>query len=73
MEIVRALAQRLPESEQRVFELRLENMTLKEITETLGISPSATKVRLHRAKVKLTAWMKAEYPGEFDYIFSDKD
>ena len=72
LEIVRALAQRLPQSERRAFELRLNNMRLEEISETLGISPSATKVRLHRAKQKLVAWMKAEYPGEFDHIFRDK-
>ena len=73
MAIVRALAQRLPESERRAFELRLENMTLEDIAETLGISASATKVRLHRAKVKLVDWMRSEYPGEFDYLFRDKD
>jgi len=67
------LAQRLPESERRAFELRLDNMTLEEISETLGISTSATKVRLHRAKAKLVAWMKSEYPGEFDYLFPDTD
>ena len=72
MAIVRALAERLPESERRAFELRLENMTLEEIAETLDISASATKVRLHRAKAKLTTWMKAEYPGEFDHIFLEK-
>lgn len=72
LEIVRALAERLPESEQRAFELRLNNMTLEEIAKTLDISPSATKVRLHRAKQKLVAWMKAEYPGEFDHIFLDR-
>ena len=72
MKIVRALAKRLPESERSAFELRLNNMTLGEIAETLDISPSATKVRLHRAKQKLVAWMKAEYPGEFDHIFRDK-
>ena len=73
MAIVRTLAQRLPESERRAFELRLENMTLEEIAETLGISASATKVRLHRAKAKLVDWMRSEYPGEFDYLFPDKD
>ena len=72
LEIVRALAQRLPESERTAFELRLNNMTLEEIAETLAISLSATKVRLHRAKQKLVAWMKAEYPGEFDHIFFNK-
>ena len=72
MAIVRALAERLPESERRAFELRLDNMTLEEIAETLDISASATKVRLHRAKAKLTAWMKSEYPGEFDHIFPEK-
>ena len=72
LEIVRALAQRLPESERSAFELRLDNMTLEKIAKTLDISPSATKVRLHRAKQKLVGWMKLEYPGEFDNIFRDK-
>lgn len=71
MEIVYALAQRLPISEQDVFELKLANpkMTLEEIAETLNISVSATKVRLHRAKKRVVVWMKEEYPGEFDNIF----
>ena len=71
MEIVYALAQRLPISEQDVFELKLANpkMTLEEIGNKLEIAVSATKVRLHRAKKKVVAWMKEEYPGEFDNIF----
>lgn len=72
LEIVRTLARRLPESERSAFDLRLDNMTLEEIAETLNISLSATKVRLHRAKKKLIAWMKAEYPGEFDHILPDE-
>ena len=72
LEIIHTLARRLPESERSAFELRLNNMTLEEIAETLDISASATKVRLHRAKRKLVAWMKAEYPGEFDHIFLKK-
>ena len=71
MEIVYALAQRLPISEQEVFEMKLANpkMTLEEIGNKLKIAVSATKVRLHRAKKKVVAWMKEEYPGEFDNIF----
>ena len=71
MEIVYALAQRLPISEQEVFEMKLANpkMTLEEIGNKLEIAVSATKVRLHRAKKKVVAWMKEEYPGEFDNIF----
>lgn len=71
MEIVYALARRLPTAEQEVFEKKLTNpkMMLEEIADTLNISLSATKVRLHRAKKKVTAWMKSEYPGEFDNIF----
>ncbi|MCE2400906.1 RNA polymerase sigma factor [Candidatus Poribacteria bacterium] len=71
MEIVYALAQRLPISEQEVFEMKLANpkMMLEEIASMLNISLPATKVRLHRAKKKVIAWMKAEYPGEFDHIF----
>ncbi len=75
MEIVYALAQRLPISEQQVFELKLANpkMTLEDIAEKLEISVSATKVRLHRAKKKVVAWMKTEYPGEFDNIFRKQE
>ena len=71
MEIVYALAQRLPISEQEVFELKLANpkITLDDIAEKLEIKLSATKVRLHRAKKRIVAWMKAEYPGEFENIF----
>ena len=75
MEIVYALAQRLPISEQEVFEMKLANpkMSLEEIANTLNISLSATKVRLYRAKKKIVAWMKAEYPGEFDHIFRKQE
>lgn len=75
MEIVYALAQRLPISEQKVFEMKLENpkMMLEEIAEKLEITLSATKVRLHRAKKKVVAWMKTEYPGEFDNIFGKQE
>ena len=71
MEIVYALSQRLPISEQEVFEMKLANprMMLEEIAEKLEISLSATKVRLHRAKKKIMAWIQEEYPGEFDNIF----
>ncbi len=75
MEIVYALAQRLPISEQEVFEMKLANpkMMLEEIAEKLEITLSATKVRLYRAKRKVVAWMKAEYPGEFDHIFGKQE
>ena len=75
MEIVYGLAQRLPISEQEVFEMKLANpkMMLEEIAEKLQISVSATKVRLYRAKKKVVAWMKAEYPGEFDHIFGKQE
>ena len=76
MEIVYALAQRLPISEQEVFEMKLANpkMMLEEIADALNITLSATKVRLYRAKKKVTNWMKTEYPGEFDHIFQkEKD
>ncbi len=75
MEIVYALAQRLPISEQEVFEMKLVNpkMMLEEISDKLQISVSATKVRYHRAKKKVVAWMKTEYPGEFDNIFGKQE
>lgn len=75
MEIVYGLAQRLPISEQEVFELKLANpkIKLEEIAKKLDIALSATKVRLHRAKKKVVAWMKTEYPGEFDHIFGKQE
>ncbi|MCY4404415.1 MAG: RNA polymerase sigma factor [Candidatus Poribacteria bacterium] len=75
MEIVYGLAQRLPISEQEVFELKLVNpkIKLEEIAKKLDITLSATKVRLHRAKKKVVAWMKTEYPGEFDNIFGKQE
>ena len=71
MEIVYALAQRLPISEQEVFELKLANpkMLLEDIAKKLEINLSATKVRFYRAKKRIRSWMKTEYPGEFDNIF----
>ena len=75
MEIVYALSQRLPISEQEVFEMKLASpkMRLEEIAEKLEISLSATKVRLHRAKKKIMAWIQEEYPGEFDNIFRKQE
>ena len=75
IEIVHALAQQLPKSEQEVFDLKLANpkMPLDEIADSLNIALSATKVRLHRAKKRIRNWMKAEYPGEFDNIFRKEE
>ncbi len=75
MEIVYALAQRLPISEQEVFELKLANpkMLLDEIAKKLNINLSATKVRFYRAKKRIRSWMKTEYPGEFDNIFGKEN
>ncbi len=75
MEIVYALARRLPKSEQEVFDLKLATpkMPLEEIAATLDIALSATKVRLHRAKKRVRAWMKAEYPGEFENLFREEE
>ena len=71
LEIVRSLVDRLPKSERAVFRLKFDDpdMTLKEIAETLGISVSAVKVRVHRGTKKLQKWLEAEHPGEFTYLF----
>lgn len=70
LEIVYNLAGRLSKSEREVFMMKLDNpkMMLEEIAESLNIALSATKVRLYRGKKKVVAWMKTEYPGEFDNI-----
>jgi RNA polymerase sigma-70 factor (ECF subfamily) len=74
IEIVETLAHRLSNSEREVFEMKFANpkIMLEEIANTLEITLSATKVRLYRAKKKVIAWMKVEYPGEFDHIFRKK-
>ena len=71
LEIVRSLVERLPESERKVFRLKLDDpdLTQREIAEALGISVSAVKVRGHRATKKLEKWLTEEYPGEFTYLF----
>ena len=71
LEIVHSLVERLPKSEREVFRLKLadSDVTQKEIAETLDISVSAVKVRVHRGTKKLQKWFEAEYPGEFTYLF----
>ncbi len=71
LEIVRNMVSRLPKSECEVFRLKFEdpNLTQKEISERLGISVSAVKVRVRRGRKKLQKWLEAEHPGEFTYLF----
>lgn len=71
LEIVRSVAERLPQSEKAVFRLKLADpgMPLKEIAQTLRTSENAVKVRWHRARNRLETWLETEYPGEFTDLF----
>lgn len=59
----------LPEKYRLVFVLReIENMSIKEISETLGIEESNTKVRLNRAKTMLREHLNG-YMKDHVYAF----
>lgn len=56
---VRAAIARLPESYRAILVLRdFEDLTTEETAETLGISPNAAKIRLHRARQALATLLR---------------
>jgi len=58
---LRSALARLPETHRTLVVLKdVEGWTHGEIAETLGISITAAKVRLHRAHVKLRGYLKEE-------------
>ena len=66
-DILEDAIQRLPETLRVVFILReLEGLSTLETAQALGISESATKVRLHRARLMLRELL-APYVGEFSH------
>ncbi len=51
--------QRLPEDARAAVLLRAEGLAYEEIARTLGVTPGAAKVRVHRARVTLAALQSA--------------
>ncbi len=62
--IVRAAIDRLPASHREVLVLRdVEELDTDETAALLGLSPAATRVRLHRARQALKTLLERELPG----------
>jgi RNA polymerase sigma-70 factor (ECF subfamily) len=63
-QLLESALQSLPEGNRRVYEMRdLEDQPGEIVAEALGISPSAMKSRLHRARVLLRERMDAVLTG----------
>ena len=60
--IVRACIQQLPENYREVLVLRdIEELSTQEVAEALSMTPTAVKVRLHRARQALSTLLRKEY------------
>ena len=59
---VRACIEQLPENYRAVLVLRdIEELSTQEVAESLGMTPTAVKVRLHRARQALSTLLRKEY------------
>jgi len=59
---IRACIERLPENYRAVLKLRdIEELSTQEVSEMLGMTPTAVKVRLHRARQALSTLLRKEY------------
>ena len=59
---VRACIEQLPDNYRTVLMLRdIEEFSTQEVAETLGMTPTAVKVRLHRARQALSTLLRNEY------------
>ena len=59
---VRACIEQLPNNYRAVLMLRdIEELSTQEVAETLGMTPTAVKVRLHRARQALSTLLRKEY------------
>ena len=59
---VRACIEQLPDNYRSVLMLRdIEELSTQETAATLGMTPSAVKVRLHRARQALSTLLRKEY------------
>jgi RNA polymerase sigma-70 factor, ECF subfamily len=60
---VRACIDRLPENYRQILLLRdIEELSTQEVATALAITPTAVKVRLHRARQALSTLLRREYP-----------
>jgi RNA polymerase sigma-70 factor (ECF subfamily) len=63
---VRACIQQLPENYREVLVLRdIEELSTQEAAEALSMTPTAVKVRLHRARQALSTLLRKEYARPF--------
>jgi RNA polymerase sigma-70 factor (ECF subfamily) len=59
---VRACIEQLPDNYRTVLMLRdIEELSTQEVAEMLGMTPTAVKVRLHRARQALSTLLRKEY------------
>ena len=59
---VRACIEQLPENYRAVLTLRdIEELSTQEVADMLGMTPTAVKVRLHRARQALSTLLRKEY------------
>jgi RNA polymerase sigma-70 factor, ECF subfamily len=59
---VRACIEQLPENYRAVLKLRdIEELSTQDVSEMLGMTPTAVKVRLHRARQALSTLLRKEY------------
>ena len=68
MELERVLAalQQMPELDRTTLLLRVqEEMSYQEIADTVGLSLSAVKVRIHRARQRLAEWRASQEKTEW--------
>ena len=69
--VLRSAIERLPENLRLVFVLRdVEELDTAQTAETLGISPSNVKVRLHRARAMLRSDLTRALGAELQEVFS---
>jgi len=59
---IRACIEQLPENYRAVLKLRdIEELSTQEVAEMLGMTPTAVKVRLHRARQALSTLLRKQY------------
>ena len=64
-ETVRACIDRLPDNYRAVLVLRdIEELSTQEVAGMLGMTPTAVKVRLHRARQALSTLLRATYASQ---------
>ena len=66
---VRACIEQLPDNYRTVLVLRdIEELSTSEVAEALSMTPTAVKVRLHRARQALSTLLRKEYAGSAETL-----